>query len=153
VRAGAAPEAIPPGTEVVLGPGDAAVFPLETAFELVNPTQSVVRLLGLGVLSAIFTPVAPGYRTGRYAYTEHAALPPGPLRLALLRKTLEPDALLPPPAAGELRETLLASEEATHLLQEADGALRNPNPEAVVVYILVLRSTGTETATPEAGQG
>lgn len=153
VRAGGATEAVPPATEVVLGPGDAAVFPLATAFELVNPTQSLVRLVGFGVLSAIWTPVAPGYGTGRYAYREHAALPTGPLRLSLLRTTLEPDALLPAPATGELRVTLVEEDEASGLRDAADGALRNPNPEAVVVYVLVLRSADAGAASPAADAG
>jgi hypothetical protein len=94
--------------------------------------------------------VAPGYGFGLYAYERFPTLPPGPLRMALRRATLAPGALLPAPAAGELQVTLLESGGAADLDRQADGSIRNSGPEEMVVYVLVLRSTGAEAATPAA---
>jgi uncharacterized cupin superfamily protein len=146
------PESIPPGTEVVLAAGDAAVFPLETAFELVNPGQTPVRLLGAGVLSTDFTPVAPGYVFGPYAFGQYAALPPGPIKLTIRRATLVPGAVAPAPAAGELQATLAESPQSgAGLARRADGALENQGQEVVVVYVLALHPTGQGAGTPTGG--
>src|SRR5687767_4774941 len=103
VRAGAdgspAPlEDVPPGTEVILRPGDSAIYRFEFPSEYANAGSERVHFVSGG----LFGDSPPG-PPGAYVLTNFdevypvSSLPSGPVTLSLGRATLAPDAALPAP--------------------------------------------------------
>jgi hypothetical protein len=144
---GAKEERVPLGTEVVLQPGDTAVYAYDSPAEYANLGTTLVRTvggeLGVGVVPGAAVPLTFIDFGEKYPLP---ALPPGPVRATIVQVTLPPDGLFPAPPAGSLR--LAVGESDISLGENSDGSLRNINPQEVTVYVLTLTPAGEEASTP-----
>jgi quercetin dioxygenase-like cupin family protein len=144
---GAKEEQVPPGTEVVLQPGDTAVYAYDSPAEYANLGTTPVHLvggeLGVGVMPGAAVPLTFIDYGEKYPLP---ALPPGPVRATIVQAALPPDGLFPAPPAGSLR--LAVGESEISLGENSDGSLRNINPQEVTVYVLTLTPAGEVASTP-----
>jgi quercetin dioxygenase-like cupin family protein len=179
VRAGGTEEAVPAGTEAVLGPGDGLVSRNEVAVEAANAGDGILELLSWALVDdpegtlGGNTPDTPavfgGHRlpdwssdwvdrrsgpSGRFG----VVVPAGPARLRLRQVELAPGASLPPPAGSSpflvsLRRN--AAGTPTDLVgtlgREADGTVLNRGREAFAVYVLTLEPAGGAGGAPASG--
>jgi hypothetical protein len=112
IRVGGTAEDVPPGTEVLLGPGEAAAFLDGTAgHALRNAGDGPLELVDFGLYDTAEPATPPpaggppagvsGEVLGHLSPSEwaRAAVPAGPLRFSVRRVTLAPGAALPPAAA------------------------------------------------------
>jgi hypothetical protein len=152
VRIGATgAEEVPPGTEVVLGPGEALISRNEFAFSSLNREATPAHLVSL-----FFTDG--GYSAGAYPanWTQYdldmqapPSIPGGPKVLRLQRVFLPPGTTLAPPsrAVGELSVTLADDALVSKLRTETTlPSVRNYGTEPVTVYVLTLEPAGIEDA-------
>jgi quercetin dioxygenase-like cupin family protein len=144
---GAKEEQVPPGTEVVLQPGDTAVYAYDSPAEYANLGASPVRVvggeLGVGVMPGAAVPLTFIDFGEKYPLP---ALPPGPVQATIVQATLPPDGLFPAPPAGSLR--LAVGESEISLGENSDGSLRNIYPREITVYVLTLTPAGEAASTP-----
>jgi quercetin dioxygenase-like cupin family protein len=140
-------EQVPPGTEVVLQPGDTAVYAYDSPAEYANlgttPVRAVGGDLGVGVVPGAPVPLTFIDYGEKYPLP---ALPPGPVQATIVQATLPPDGLFPAPPAGSL--TLAVGESDISLGENTDGSLRNVNPREVTIYVLTLAPAGEAADTP-----
>jgi hypothetical protein len=140
-------EQVPPGTEVVLQPGDTAVYAYDSPAEYANLGTTPVRVvggeLGVGVVPGAAVPLTFIDFGEKYPLP---ALPPGPVRATIVQATLPPDGLFPAPPAGSLR--LAVGESDISLGENSDGSLRNINPRQITIYVLTLTPAGEAVGTP-----
>ena len=141
-------EAGAPGTEVVLRPGDTAVYSLERPATYHNPGTDSVHLVAGGLVAG--SPSAPpadyAIPTSKERYPA-PPLPPGPLAVTLHRTTLAPEGVFPAPPSGSV-QVVMTGPEFGSLGERSDGSAQNLGQEPVVVYALVLEPTGAEAGTP-----
>ena len=158
---GGAPETVPAGTAVELGPGDALVSRAETGYEAANPGAGPLELLAWVVVAGIPARM-PG--PGGWVFHEHdlqeaAAAPPvpaGPATLRLRRVELAPDATLPPPVgAARFFVTLPTNAAGTPVVpsigQRSDGTIRNVGRDVTPLYVLTLEPARGAVGSPVAG--
>ena len=140
-------EQVPPGTEVVLQPGDTAVYAYDSPAEYANLGATPVRAVGgdlvLGVVPGAPVPLTFIDHGEKYPLP---ALPPGPIQVTIVQATLPPDGQSPALPAGSL--TLAVGEGDVSLGETSDGSLRNINPREVTVYVLTLTPAGEVASTP-----
>jgi hypothetical protein len=141
-------ERVAPGTEVVLRPGDTAVYGLELAATYRNAGWAPVHVAAGGIFAGS-PPVPPaGYAIPSVAERYPAPEPPpGPLAVTLQRATLAPEGIFPAPPTGSM-QVVMTGPEPGALAERGDGSVENLGREPVVVYALVLSLTGPATATP-----
>jgi hypothetical protein len=124
------------GTEVILAPGDTAVYAYETPAEYANTGSTPVHVvggeLGIGVVPGRAVPLTMIDYGEKYALF---ALPPGPVEVTLVHATLAPDGLVPAPPLGSVSLAVGADAEIS-LGENGDGSLRNILPREITVYIL-----------------
>ena len=140
-------ESVPSGTEVVLQPGDTAVYAYDSPAEYANLGATPVHLvggeLGVGVIPGAAVPLTFIDFAENYPLPP---LPPGPVQATIFRATLPPDELFPAPPAGSL--SLAVGESEISLGERSDGSLININPREVTIYVLTLTPAGEATGTP-----
>ena len=145
-------EEVAPGMEVVLRPGDTAIYQTQLTTEYNNRGTEPVRFVQ-SALFPEFPPDAPaGSSVGMTTDTwDHAYLvpspPPGPLVATLQRATLPPDGVFSAPPAGAL-QLVIAAPGSPALAKTSAGAVRNTGQEPAVVYALTLRPANAGAATP-----
>ena len=114
----AAPASAAPGTDVVLGPGDAIGIPAGTPFALRAPGPTTILVAGLGPATAappFFDPVFDaaalpvGVTVEPLAAGAFLALPPGPVAVTLLRAAVAPGAEEPADTPAGPRLTYVAA--------------------------------------------
>jgi hypothetical protein len=142
------PEAIPQSTEVVLRPGDTAVYAYDTPAEYTNVGASPVDILGgelaVGAVPGMAVPMAFIDYGEKYPVP---ALPAGPLQVAIVRAAVPPNGALPAPATGTLAIALGANEDV-NLGETSDGSLRNISPREVTVYVFTFTPGHSASGTP-----
>jgi hypothetical protein len=140
-------EAVPSGTEVILAPGDTAVYAYETPAEYANtgsiPVHVVGGELGIGVVPGRAVPLNTIDYGEKYPLP---ALPPGPVEVTLVHATLAPDGLVSAPPPGSVSLAVGADEEIS-LGENSDGSLRNILPREISVYVLTLVPLGSPAST------
>ena len=97
---------------------------------------------------AVPTGEADAVSAGSFAAPDLAALGM-PVRAVLRRVELPPSGVIPPPAAGHLRELATEPGPGGTVAQLADGSATNLGSEPIVVYALTL--SRIEAGTPGAG--
>lgn len=142
-----APEIVPAGTEVTLGPGDARITRNTTAFDAVSGAEPLQLLLGFLIIDERYRePVPTGWvlPSGTWQSTDNPA--PGwstvpadlaDLQLRLKRVVLGPDATFPR-ASDVIGQITVATEPRSALASKGDGAARNLGKEPLTVYVLAL---------------
>ena len=148
---GGAAEAVPAGTEVVLGPGDTLVSRNETAFEAANPGAAPVDLL-----VAVFAPVSlntdpipPGWITRGVDTRSEPVAPAEPVTLRLRLVTLAPGAVLPAPRQGGVQ--LVVNPMGAPVVGVVDGKAQNVGDEPATVPVLTYEPPAPGAGTPAAG--
>jgi hypothetical protein len=135
-QGGSKAEAVSSGTEVILAPGDTAVYAYETPAEYANTGSTPVHVvggeLGIGVVPGRAVPLTTIDYGEKYPLP---ALPPGPVQVTLVHATLAPDGLVPAPPLGSVSLAVGADAEIS-LGENGDGSLRNILPREITVYIL-----------------
>lgn len=145
---------VPPGTEVVLSPGDATVAPPTTATEYANPGSTPAELLmwtawaqdGLG------GDLLPGWTIRDYEVLDGVALPTGPSRLRLRRVEVPPDGVIPAAPAGIQLSVSVPRNAAGErvspemLHTQGDGSVRNVGRHALTAYVVTLEPVGGAAA-------
>jgi hypothetical protein len=140
-------EAVAPGTEVVLRPGDTAVYGLELPVTYHNAGSDPVHLVAGGFFAG--SPPAPPADYAIPTFKERYPAPtppPGPLTMTLQRTTLAPEAVFPAPPSGSLQVVMTGPELGT-LGERSDGSVQNLGREPVVVYALALESAAAPART------
>jgi hypothetical protein len=142
------PEAVAPGTEVVLRAGDTAVADIDLLTTYANTgTDSVhlvVERLGSHESSS---PATTFFLPNGDESSQAPLLSRGPLAITLQQATLAADGLLPAPPPGDFR-TVMTRLALASLETERDGAVQNLGQTAVVVYALTLHPVGSAGGTP-----
>jgi hypothetical protein len=145
-------EEVVPGTEVVLQPGDTAIYQTQLTTEYNNRGAEPVRFVQSGLFPEP-PPDAPagssvGMTTDALEF-EYPVLspPPGPLVATLQRATLPPDGLFPAPPSEAL-QLVVAAPGSPSLAKTSDGAVRNTGQEPALVYALTLQPADGGAATP-----
>jgi hypothetical protein len=138
-------EDVPPGTEVVLRPGDSAVSANELPKVYANRGAELVHLVAGALVALVGAGTAGppgGYEVYDFEELE-ASLPPGPATLVLERVTLAPEAVLPGPPSV-IQRLVITGPDADFLAVQRDGSVRNLNQDEVVAYALSLLPAGAE---------
>jgi hypothetical protein len=132
---------VPPGTEVVLHPGDTAVYDFSHPAEYANHGSAPVHIIGGGFLagSMIWTPAGLSLIDGDEEYSA-PALPAGPATVTLVRATLPPRAKVPAPPGSRILQVGAAGDAS--IGKQADGGLKNIGPEPATIYVLTLTPVG-----------
>jgi len=159
VRAGGTPEEVSPGTEVVLGPGDALLTRDEDGFAYANRGTTRLDLLFWGLHEGTYEtePMPPGWAI--YDFDLKSALPTvpaGPATLRLRRVELAAAASLPAPLSdlkfGVIPPRNAGGEPARlTLTRSIDGTIKNSGETALPVYVLTLEPAAA-AATPVAAE-
>ncbi len=165
LRAGAAaPEEVPAGTEIALGPGDALLSQMADAFDATNSSSTPALVLD-GILFAgdVSTDPIPQESSGRPAWLFHdqdiildpQPVPDGAVTLRMQRITLAPgDVHLRPPGAVlqlavGLGENLVVTNNPAN---DNPFSLTNLGEESVDLYLLILEpaaaASGMSTPAP-----
>jgi hypothetical protein len=159
-----APEQIPAGTEIVLGPGDALLSEMADPFEATNAGATPVVLLD-GVLFAgdPGTDPIPAESSGRpvWQYIDQdimlapLAVPAGPVTLRIQRTTLASGEVLPRPPGAVVqlavtleRDSMVVTESASN---ERPFDVSNLSQEPVTVYALILATSSSKDGSAMAG--
>lgn len=141
---------VPPGTPIVLHPGDTAVYEFDQQMTYTNLTSTPVELVGGGLFSGYG-----GWLPQEFTLIDHNEqypvdeLAPGPVQASLVRAVLPPDGEVPAPPAGSLTFDVGAIKESD-IAKRMDGSLRNIGPEDAAIYVLTLTPLADED-TPQAG--
>jgi hypothetical protein len=140
---------VPPGTEVVLHPGDTitADFTLPTTYSNLGtiPVQLVTAGLYAGTL--------PGPWAENVTYLDfnedvsHNSRPSGPAEVRLVRAILPPGGEVPAPPSSSLVLEVGANGDAS-IGKRADGSLRNLNERAETIYVITVEPVTAGTAIP-----
>jgi hypothetical protein len=143
-------EEVPPGTEVVLRPGDSAISRAEMPSTYVNAGSAPVDLASGALLHGYSTAEPTGYLvTNDDSAPVDAALVTGSVSFVLAQVTLPPDGVLPAPPPGATRG-IVSWPKIALLKQSSDGTVTNPEKDPVVVNVLTLVPTGAAGATAAA---
>jgi hypothetical protein len=140
--------AVAPGTDVVLRPGDTAVYNLDLPATYHNAGTEPVHLVAGGLFAG--TPPTPPAEYAIDAVKSRdltSPLPPGPLTVTLQRTTLAPAAVFPAPPAASLQLVMTVPEFGT-VAERSDGSAQNLGQVPLVLYALVLHPTASAGATP-----
>jgi hypothetical protein len=140
-------EEAPPGTEVVLRPGDSAVFRAEVPFTYSNAGTEPVQIASGGLLRGepFMQPVAAAASDFDTSSLESSQLT-GPFTLTLQEITLAPGATSSGPPPGVSR-VITSGSQFGALSRGSGGAVTNITDEPVVTYALVLVPAGAEGGT------
>jgi hypothetical protein len=139
-------EAVPPGTEVILAPGDTAVYAYDLPAALANRGTTPVHL----VLGGYLAGGVPG-ALADLTFIDYAeqypvpALPPGPVRATLMRAVVPAQGAVPAPPPGTLIRAVGAEGEVS-IGEGSNGAIRNVISEPIVIYLLTLEPSGATSA-------
>jgi hypothetical protein len=136
-------EDVPPGTAVILRPGDSAVFRFESAVQYANAGATRVQFVrGVLIPNTGSLPVPQGILDiwgDDVAYP--APIPPlGSVRVELGRVTLEPEGILAGPPAGGYR-VAIAAKGGVSLAERSNGSFRNPTSEPVELVVMTVIPT------------
>jgi hypothetical protein len=135
-------EAVPPGTEVILDPGDTAVYAYDLPAALANRGTTPVHLVLGGYLAGLVPGALADLTFIDYAEQYPVpALPPGPVRATLMRAVVPAKEAVPAPPLGTLIRAVGAEGEVS-IGEGSDGAIRNVNSEPIVIYLLTLEPGG-----------
>ncbi len=140
---------VPPGTPIVLHPGDTAVYPFDQEMTYDNRSSTPAELVGGGLFSGYG-----GWFPAEFTLIDHNEqypvdeLAPGPVQVSLVRAMLPPEGEIPVPPAGSLVFDVGAVKESD-IAKRMDGSLRNIGPEDAAIYVLTLTPLGGED-TPQA---
>jgi hypothetical protein len=143
-------EEVAPGTDVVLRPGDTAVYALELPATYHNAGTEPVDLMAGGLFAG--TPLTPPAAYAIDAVKSRdlsSRLPPGPLTVTLQRTTLAPEAVFPAPPSGALQLVMTVPEFGA-VAEQSDSSARNLSQVPLVLYALILRPPASAGATPAA---
>ena len=143
-------EDVPPGTEVVLRPGDTAVYSLELPVTYHNAGTEPVHLVAGGFFAG--SPPAPPADYAIPSLKERypaPTLPPGPVTATLHRTTLAPEGVFPAPPSGAMQVVMFGPGTGT-LGERSDGSVENLGREPLVVYALILHPGTPDGGTPAA---
>lgn len=142
---------VPPGTPIVLHPGDTVVFPFDQKITYDNRSSTPVQLVGGGLFSG-----HGGWFPEAFTLIDYNEqypvdkLPPGPVQVSLARATLPPEGEIPAPPAGSLVFDVGAVKESD-IAKRMDGSLRNIGPEVAAIYVLTLTPLGEGHAPQGSG--
>jgi hypothetical protein len=136
------------GSEVLLHPGDTAIYDFARPAEYANHGSDPLHVIGGGLLAGAmaWTPAGMTVLDGNEEYSA-PALPPGPVQITLIRAMLPPQGTLPAPPPDSLILEVGAEDDA-NIGQGADGSLRNIGPQEETFYALVISPAGASTGTP-----
>lgn len=126
IRAGAAPETISVGTEVLLKPGDMVISRNEIGDTWTSVGPGAVELLDTTVLSGIFLDAPPEpheWDNPEYDVRETISLPAGPQRLRLRRVKVATSEVLSSPPGGRLLG-LIFMDAGIFFSRQDDGTLK-----------------------------
>jgi hypothetical protein len=135
-------EEAPPGTDVVLRPGESAIHRAEAPFTYVNAGTDPVQLASGGLFRGqAFTQPAASLASDFDSVSLESSQLTGPLTLVLEAATLAPDATLPEPPPGTTR-VITAGSQFGAMARDSGGAVTNITDEPLVTYALSLVPTG-----------
>jgi hypothetical protein len=136
------------GSEILLHPGDTAIYDFAHPAEYANRGTDPLHVVGGGLLagSMAWTPAGMTLLDGNEEYSA-PALPPGPVALTLVRATLPPQGTLPAPPPNSLILEVGIEGDAS-IGQGADGSLRNIGPGEQTFYALTISPAGIVAGTP-----
>jgi hypothetical protein len=131
-------EDVVPGTDVVLRPGDTALWRFELPTTFANSGVTPLRLISGGLFGGYAPAPVEGYQIPDFVELVPAPpLPPGPVTMELVRVDLPPGTGVAAAPVGALRLTIRES-GAGVIAREADGAVVNRGRTPVVVDVLTL---------------
>jgi len=140
-------EAVPPGTEVVLRPGDSAISRAEMPSTYVNAGSAPVDLASGALIHGYSTAQPTGYHVNNdTAASGGTSLLTGPVSFVLEQATLPPGAVLPGPPSGIIRG-IVSWPQIASLALASDGTVTSLEKDPVVIYILTLVPTGVAGGT------
>ena len=145
-------EEVPPGTDVVLRPGDSAIHRAEVPFTYVNAGTDPVQIASGGLFSGqAFSQPASSLADDFDTVSLESSQLTGSLTLEMEAVTLVPDATLPGPPSGTSR-VITAGSQFGAISRGSGGAVTNITAEPLVTYALTLVPTsaagGTAAVTP-----
>lgn len=136
-------EDVPPGTEVVLRPGDSAISRAEMPSTYVNAGSDPVDLASGALVHGFSTAQPTGYQVNNdTSASVDASLMAEPITLVFEQATLPPDGVLPAPPAGASRG-IVSWPQIAVMMGAGDGSVINKETDPVVVYVLTAAPTGT----------
>jgi hypothetical protein len=142
------PEAVAPGTEVVLHAGDTAISAVDVLTTYANAGTDSVHLVVERLGSHVPPPPAlTFFIPNAHESSQVPLLSPGPLAITLQQATLAADGILSAPPPGDVR-TVLAGLALVPLETARDGAVQNLGQTPVVVYAVTLHPVGSEGGPP-----
>jgi hypothetical protein len=126
------------GSDVVLRPGDTALWRFEQPARLANLGPNPLRLVSGGLFGGSVPGPLAGYELLNFGELVPAPpRPPGPVTMELVRVSLPPGTALVAAPVGALRLAIRES-GAGILARRADGTLANIGQRPVVVVVLTL---------------
>jgi hypothetical protein len=137
---------VPNGTEVVLRPGDTAVYAFDRPVAYENRGSTPVQIVSGGLFAGFTGGLLAGSNSwlpGEFRILDYnqdfaiPTLPPGPVAATLVRATLPPDGDAPAPPPGSLVLEVGAIGDAA-VVRDAEGSLRNIGEATNTIYILSL---------------
>jgi hypothetical protein len=143
-------EEVAPGTDVVLRPGETAVYALEMPAIYHNAGTEPVHLVAGGLFAG--TPPTPpaGYAIDAVKSRDLTSpLASGPLTVTLQRTTLAPEAVFPAPPSGSMQLVMTVPEFGT-VAEHGDGSAQNLGQVPLVLYALILHPPAAAGATAAA---
>jgi hypothetical protein len=141
-------EEVAPGTDVVLRPGDTAVYALDLPTTYHNAGTEPVHLVAGGLFAG--TPPTPPAEYTIDAVKSRDLTSPlsaGLLTVTLQRTTLAPEAVFPAPPSGSMQLVMTVPEFGT-VAERSDGSAQNLGQVPLVMYALVLHPTASAGSTP-----
>jgi hypothetical protein len=131
-------EAVPSSGEVLLRPGDTALWRFELPTTFANAGTAPLRMIGGGIFGGYAPAPLEGYQIPDFVeLTPAPPLPPGALTMELVQVYMPAGAALAAAPVGALRLAIRES-GAGVLRRSTDGALANIGRTAVVVDVLTL---------------
>jgi hypothetical protein len=143
-------EEVPPGTEIVLHPGDTALYDSALPAEYANRGAGPVHIIGSGLLAGAtsWTPMGLPLIDGNEE-SSVPPLPPGPVEVMLVRAILPPGGIVPAPLPGSLVLEVGAIGDAS-IAQRADASLRNIGEQTETIYVITFTPIDAGSGTPTA---
>ena len=139
---GAASDAVPADTAVVLNPGDSAIFDYALVARYANRASSPLHLVGGGLLAGWVRGAPAGLTLIDYNYEYPIpTISAGPVDVRLIRATLPPGGTIPVPPPGAIVIDVGGLADVD-IGKGSDGALRNLGPTEATFYVLSVEPIG-----------
>jgi hypothetical protein len=135
-------EEAPPGTAVVLRPGDSAFSRAEMPATYSNAGSEPVNLASAALVHGFSSGQPNGYQMNNDGSAPvDASQVAGPVSFVLAQATLPPEGVLPAPPPGATR-AIVSGPQVAMLKQSSDGAVTNLEQGPVAVYVVTLVPAG-----------